>query len=526
MNVEFASNGVLDVIAEDAAHIAWPVRLRASVGRAALSFEGTATDVLRLTALKGRFDVHGPSLAAVGDPLGVTLPTTGAFRASGLLAKQGEVWNTVIDSATVGSSRLAGAFSYDAGRRVPLLAGRLRGTRLLLADLGPAVGTPPRGAASAAAARASSAASAPRAAQANAPTKASTNAPASGPTNARKTAQANPPSTNANAKTATPARAQPADAAARRRVLPDRPFDLPSLRAMDANVLVDIDDLDLGTDILEPLRPARTYLLLSGGVLELRDLDARTADGSLAGLVRLDGRGAKALWNASLRWRDVRLERWLHLARRGDSPPYIAGRLDGQAEVTGQGRSTADILGSLRGNVRMHLDNGSISHLAVEAAGLDVAQALGVLVKGDDSLPVSCTVADLAADRGVLRPRVLVLDTRDSTVWADGSLSLADESLDLRLLVSPKDFSPLALRAPVRVRGSFADPSVSIEARSLAARVGAAAALALVNPLAAVIPFFDTGSADEARRGAQACRALAARLSARQSAADARATAR
>ena len=483
LKIEFASKGVLSVVAEDAARIAWPVTMRATIGRAVLTFEGTATDVLKLTALRGRFDVRGPSLAAVGDPLGVTLPTTGAFHAGGLIAKQGEVWNTFVENAVVGSSQLSGSFTFDAGRRVPLLSGRLRGTRLLLADLGPAVGTAPKGGAVGAGA------AAPPAAGASAPA---------------------PPSASASAAR-TPTRG-------RGKVLPDRPFDLPALRAMDANVLVDIDNLDLGSSIVEPLRPLRTHLVLENAVLTLRDLDARTGAGSLKGVVRLDGRESLALWDADLRWSDVRLERWLHQERKeGSAPPYITGRLNGQAKVVGQGKSTAAILGSLGGVVRMQLRDASISHLVIEAAGLDVAQALGVMIKGDDALPIDCAVADLAAEKGVLRPRVLVLDTRDSTVWSDGSLSLANEALDLRLLVSPKDFSPLALRTPVHVRGSFADPDVSIEKGPVATRVGAAVLLALLNPLAAVIPFFDSASGDDAQRGAQACQALASRLSARAS---------
>jgi len=478
LKIEFASKGVLSVVAEDAERIAWPVTMTATIGRAVLTFQGTATDVLKLTALRGRFDVRGPSLAAVGDPLGVTLPTTGAFRASGLIAKQGEIWNTFVERAIVGSSDLNGAFTFDAGRRVPLLSGRLRGTRLLLADLGPAVGTTP-GAAVAAP---------PPAAGAASTSVAQTRSPKPTPTPTR----------------------------GRGRVLPDRPFDLPALRAMDANVLIDIDNLDLGSSIVEPLRPLRTHLLLENAVLTLRDIDARTGAGTLKGVVQLDGRESLALWNADLRWNDVHLERWLHQQRKdGDAPAYVTGRLNGQAKVVGQGKSTAAILGSLGGSVRMQLREASISHLVVEAAGLDIAQAIGVMIKGDDALPVECAVADLVAEKGVLRPRVLVLDTRDSTVWSEGSLSLANEALDLRLLVSPKDFSPLALRTPVHVRGTFADPAVSVEKGPLVKRVGAAALLALLNPLAAVIPFFDAASNDDAQRGAQACQALASRLSAR-----------
>ena len=193
----------------------------------------------------------------------------------------------------------------------------------------------------------------------------------------------------------------------------------------------------------------------------------------------------------------------------------MTGHLNGEARVAGQGKSTAAILGSLRGGVRMQLIDGTISHLAVEAAGLDIAQGLGVLIKGDDALPVQCFVVDLVAEQGVLRPRVLVLDTRDSTLWIDGSLSLATEAIDLRVVVTPKDFSPLALRSPLHMRGSFADPSVSLEKGPLGTRLGASALLALINPLAALIPLIDIGSSADSKRGVEQCRALSSRIAAR-----------
>ncbi len=465
LHIELKTSGVLPVIADDATPPELPVALALRVGGARLTFEGSVADALHLGALKGRFSVQGPSLAAVGDPLHVTLPTTGPFRAEGLVAKQGPVWNTLIERATIGSSRLAGAFSYDPRAGRPMLAGRLTGSTLLLADLGPAVGAP-----------------------------------------ARKSAAV---------PEVAPAPAVPRARAAPGHVLPSREFDLPALRAMDANVLIDIDRLDLGSGLLEPLEPLRTHLVLTDGVLTLRDLEARTGQGRLLGVVQLDGRRSLALWTADLRWSDVRLERWIHQARAAGAPPYATGRVSGQARVAGQGRSTAAILGSLRGGVRMQLVGGTISHLAVEAAGLDIAQALGVFIKGDDALPVQCSVVDLVADQGLLTPRVLVLDTPDSTLWVDGTISLANEVLDLRVVTTPKDFSPLALRTPVRLRGSFADPAVVLEKGPLGARIGASVLLGLLNPLAAILPLMDIGSSDDAQRGAAACRALAQRIAAR-----------
>ena len=86
---------------------------------------------------------------------------------------------------------------------------------------------------------------------------------------------------------------------------------------MDANVLIDIADLDLGSSFLEPLKPLRTHLVLANGVLTLRELDARTGQGRLGGTVQLDGRDAQALWTADLRWAGVRLESWIHQPRAG-----------------------------------------------------------------------------------------------------------------------------------------------------------------------------------------------------------------
>ena len=474
-----------------------PLTLTARIGRASLSFEGSATDPVQLLGLTGRFTVHGPSLAAVGDPLRVTLPTTAAFRSRGRLARRADGWYVVVDDATVGTSQLNGAFVYYTDRAVPLLAGRLGGKRLHLADLGPAVGLAPKVTASA-----PDTAGAGPAGEQTAKAVAVLPAPLLAPLAA----------VQAAAQPGLPLATARAPALVDRRipgkVLPDRPFDLAALRVMDADVLIDFAEADLNTRWLEPLRPLHGHLLLTGGVLTLRDLDARTAQGRLGGQVQLDGRSRLALWTTDLRWDGVRLENWVRQARADTRAPYISGQLNGRAKLAGQGRSTAEILASLQGTAHTELTDGAISHLAVEAAGLDLAEALGLLVVGDDALPVGCAVADLVADRGVFRPRVMVLDTTDSALWVDGSLSLATETMDLRAVVSPKDFSPLALRSPLHVRGSFANPKLSLEMSRLAPRVAAAALLALVNPLAALIPLIDTGNSERASRASSSCRAL------------------
>ncbi|MET0336008.1 MAG: AsmA family protein, partial [Rhizobacter sp.] len=451
LTANLRTSGVTPLLRSDESAASVPVVLELKANKASLTFNGTVTDVLKLSDLNGVFRVSGPSLAAAGDPLGVTLPTTGAFVLAGKLRKDDKVWNVVTEEATVGSSKLKAALTYDMRPKVPLLSGEVTGPKLLLADLAPTIGGEPG-------------------------------------------ADVAPP-----VKTQTPAVA---------RVIPDKEFDLPSLRVMNANVLMSFDRVELGSLFALPLQPLKTQLTLQDGKLRLNDLVARTADGNLAGNVSLDGTRDVALWNADLRWNGVKLEQWLKQERGGDAPPWVSGNLVGRAKLEGQGRSTAQILGSLSGNVSTSLRQGRVSHLAIEAVGIDIAQALGVLVKGDKPLPVSCALADLKAEKGVFQTQAFVVDTPDSTVWAEGAVSLKDETLDMKASVSPKDFSPLALRTPLHVKGQFNAPKISVEKAPLARKIAGVALAAFVAPLAAIVPLVDRGENDD---GADSCAQLLAK---------------
>ena len=422
------------------------------VGRARVAFDGTVTDLLGAFSLKGRYDIGGPSLAAVGEPLRLTLPTTRTFAMQGSLTREGTHWTTVVDTATVGRSKLGGAFTFDnpAGA-LPQLAGRLTGPLLWLEDLGPAVGVPVDAAAS---------------------------APKPG------------------------------------RVLPVREFNLPALRAMNANVLIALERLESGSPRLQAVKPLSAHLVLRDGVLEIKDIDAKLAQGQIRGRIQLDGRQRVAQWQTQLQGRGLLVEQWIFQPRvpssTGGAVPYATGRLGARVDLHGQGRSTAELLASADGRVVLHWTQGTISHLAVEAAGLDIAQGLGLLVRGDDALPVTCGAADLVVKAGIAQPRVMLVDTRDSTVWVEGSVSLATEQMHLVARVAPKDFSPLTLRTPLHIDGALNAPKVTLEKAPLLRRLVPAALLALINPLAALLPLLDAGD-DEARQAITACQALARR---------------
>jgi AsmA family protein len=173
--------------------------------------------------------------------------------------------------------------------------------------------------------------------------------------------------------------------------------------------------------------------------------------------------------------------------------PLASGTLDARVDVQGAGRNTAAILASLDGRASAQVRDGTVSHLLVELAGIDLAQSLGVWLRGDRPLQLSCARLDSQLAGGVVVLRQAVLETRDSTLRAEGRISLRDESLALRAQVKPKDFSLLSLRAPIVVGGSLAEPEVGIEGRRLAPRLIAALALAVAAPPAALLPLLEFG---------------------------------
>ncbi|MCK9686142.1 AsmA family protein [Scleromatobacter humisilvae] len=438
--IQLRSSGLLPLAASDSAAVSVPLWLDVNADRTHIRVDGTATDLLHFGGMDATFVASGPSLAAVGDALGVTLPTTAKFATHGRLRKHGSVWDAGIAAMDIGTSRLNGSFKFDNGPDVPVLTGTLGGARLALADLGPAFG-------------------------------------------------AAPPDAPASASNAKPGK-----------VIPDRAFDIPSLKAMNADVGVQLAVLDLGTRLLEPFKPLQGRITLQDGVLNLKELLARTSAGEVQGGIGLDSRPAVPKWNADLRWSGIQLDRFLkardvavHKDASGAKADvgYISGALGGNAQLKGEGNSSAKLLASLDGTARLWVRDGTVSHILVEAAGIDVAQALGVFVKGDDKLPMQCALAQFDLVNGKVMPEVFVIDTKDTTMLIDGDLSLAAETLDLRMTAHPHDTSPLALRTPVKVTGTFDDPHIRPEAKPLVKRGVAAVGLSLINPLAALLALVD-----------------------------------
>ncbi|HEY7986179.1 MAG TPA: AsmA family protein [Methylophilaceae bacterium] len=461
---ELITHGFLPIATQDAksAPIASSGWLR--YGKVDMRFNGSVDDLFGKQIVKGNLTVTGPSLGDLGDLLSITLPRTSAFKLSGSVEKTPGLWQVVVSSAHIGESDLFGNFAYDTRPEKSFLRGTLQGKRLMLADLGPAFG---------------SAADAGKANASGADTKAQQTG----------------------------------------RMFPDKPLNFATYNRMNAELDIDIDYLDLGKAFRQPITPFKANLYLNKNKLSLAKIYATTAQGSITGNISIDAHEQQKVanpqlqkndsqlkpdWQIDLAMQNINLEKWLQVpASRKKakqehkligSEAYVTGLLNSKAHLQGKGNTTAELLRSLNGDLFVYIRNGEISHLVIEAAGLDIAQAAGLLIKGDEDLKLQCAVGKFESHQGIVKPDLAVIDTNVTTLLFDGDVNLGEEKLNLRMTAKPKNFSPFTVRAPIEITGTFLDPHVKPKTGPIAARVAGGALLVLVNPLAAILPFMDPGS--------------------------------
>jgi uncharacterized protein involved in outer membrane biogenesis len=291
-----------------------------------------------------------------------------------------------------------------------------------------------------------------------------------------------------------PAPAKTAKAnSASRKVLPVATLDVTRLKAMNADVVYSAADIR-HVEVL-PLDKGSVHVKLTSGVLQLEPISMGIAGGTAAGRIRVDSNVVPAVFETRLDLRALQLNQLFPAVETSKSS---LGKLSGQLDLKGRGNSLAQMLGTSSGDVAVLMGKGQISNILLEFMGLDGGEIIKFLVRGDRNVQLRCAAAAFEVKQGLMSTKTIVLDTSDTVINGSGTISLADETLDLLLEPAPKDRSILSLRSPLKIGGTFAAPSAGPVKSALAGRAGIALALGAVNPLLALArPGFYGGGQDE-----------------------------
>lgn len=407
----------------------YPLKINASIGHTRVRAEGKVTSLLKFTAIDMRLALSGDSLAQLFPLLGIAFPATRSYATEGHLLHSGTSWRYDHFSGRIGDSDMAGKLQVETGGKRPALTAELFSKLLDIEDLGPVIGSRPGIVAKAAAS----------------------------------------PSTPLH-------------------VLPDLPFKTDTWSSVDADVRLTAKTIRRAKEL--PIEDLVTHLRLNDSVLTLDPLNFGLAGGELNAVITLDGRKDPIQAHARVRARKILIAKLFPTVELNKNS---IGQINGEFDLTGQGNSVGRMLAGASGKVGLVVAGGEVSKLMMEKVGLHLWEILELNLSGDRLIKLRCGVADFDVKQGIMQVDALIFDTVVTTIIGTGSIDLAQEKLDLTLNQKTKNTSPLALRSPIYVRGSFGKPDIGIDKGRVAARALGALALGMVNPLLALMPLIDAG---------------------------------
>ncbi|WP_249405048.1 AsmA family protein [Stenotrophomonas sp. CFBP 13725] len=411
---------------------------------------GTLINPFQFQTFSLQFRLSGQDLEDLYPLVGIALPSTPPYRLDGQLTRDHQVWQYQKFNGRVGDSDLGGDVKVEVGGERPRLTANLVSKRLDFDDLAGFIGAPPK-------------------------------------TGGDETA-------NAEQK------AEAARLAAKPTILPDTPYDLGKLRAMDADVRLKAQRINAPS---LPLDDMDAHLKLDDGLLRLDPLNFGVAGGDIRSTIRMDARRPQIATSLKASVRRVQLGQLFPDAKLAEQ---ASGGIGGEIDLSGNGNSIAAMLGSSDGTVAIGMGKGHVGNLIMELAGLDVAESLKFLFTGDRQIPLRCAFADFGVKDGRMDSRALAVDTTDTLIVGEGSINLKNEQMDLLLKPRPKDISILALRSPLRIDGTFKDPSFRPDFKALGLRGAIALALGSIAPPAALLATFEPGPGKDSDCGGKYAR--------------------
>ena len=413
----------------------YPIKVNATLGQTVVAANGTITGLLTATALDMRMNLRGASMEQLYPLLGITFPVTRAYATEGHLVRVGTLWRYDKFSGRVGDSDIAGSLQVDTARERPTLTADLTSNVLDLEDLAPMIGSAPE------------------------------------------------PTDKKVAGVAATKAPPPFD-----RVLPEIPFKADRWDSVNAKVSLRAKTIRRVKQL--PLEGLNAQMSLQDSVLTLEPFNFGLAGGQINTAISLDGRKSPIQARAKVKVRKVLISK---LFPESGLTKTGIGQINGDFDLAGTGNSVGRMLATSNGSVAVVVAGGEISQLMMEKVGLHLWEILRLNITGDKLVKLRCAVADFDVKQGNMQTRALVFDTEVTTILGTGNIDLGQEQIDLILNQKTKNTSPLALRTPILVRGSFAKPVAEIDKGPLALRAIGAVVLGTINPLLALLPLIDAG---------------------------------
>lgn len=184
-----------------------------------------------------------------------------------------------------------------------------------------------------------------------------------------------------------------------------------------------------------------------------------------------------------------------------------AGLLQGRVKLNTRGASMRALGANADGEGALIMSGGRIENLILELIALDLQEAAGQWLTGDDStVEVLCLAMPTKIEDGRFQAQPWILDTTDALVTIEGYVDLDSETIDIELKPHPKDFSLFNYLTSIHITGDLVEREVTTDP------LEAAGKLALKALAAPIMPLFSGEIQEEAEAQSVPCDSLRQRL--------------
>ncbi len=240
-----------------------------------------------------------------------------------------------------------------------------------------------------------------------------------------------------------------------KRIVPDTRVDLGKIDATDGVLTVAIARI-VSRHGESAIKSARGTIRLDHQLMTIAPLRIGLAEGAIVGRAVVDQRGDRPVPTVTL---DLRLT--------GSSIPAVAGgggtvtgSLDGRAYLLGRGHTIREAVGASSGLIGIAARDGSLPEKIADALGFDAGRA--IFASKDDRAGLRCVIVGVRVRDGQGRVGPFVLDTTQSQLRGEGSISFPSEALAIRLTGAPKRDSVLRLPGSATMAGSIREPDIVV----------------------------------------------------------------
>jgi len=261
------------------------------------------------------------------------------------------------------------------------------------------------------------------------------------------------------------------------------PFPTGLLRKVDADVGVRIKQCLLARTAMQNLK---LNLSLKNGRMTLKPISASIGSGKLQANAAVREVKKKLVGTVRLKIDNMDAGRML---KELDISDALEGEFDVSVDLSGRGRSVADIMAGLNGYASVIMGRGRFNNRLLGVLGGDLRAGLFRLLniggKQGDLTEINCFVTRFDIVDGIADARVLLLDTHALRAVGKGTVYLKTEKLDISLKPIPQkglgadgvgkiNLSLINLAKSFKLGGTLAGPELAIDPKKAAITIGKA----------------------------------------------------